>query len=401
MEVSTHISEMWRADVVQVVKDGSSRRYPASFHFDEWASCDGDFEWWTWSSCSSTDVRNICICHGYGGGLPSFISQSLLPEVFVFDDTEVWRGYGVARADNFGGTSGRQGLDDHGHWPCDGEIVDVGRRTIWSYTHSCRSYITAATSAEITQAGGSHASGFFFRKGPITRVSTRTVYQRNFQGKIQRKIQSGTMAYRDGRQGWQETAVHEIPVRQMQHQWQLQVSSWMCLSCWRQCLWKKSWSIGSRKDSTLTWYGCFWYYTWRLIDTDFKWTGNIHITSDSFHTLSKTTHCMTFSQLHDDEVEEFALAQDSTLQTAPVESIPSPSTINCNSSSTASSIQDFSWYLLRAPCPLVSSGEAAFRGYFAVWYPHPFYGWFVGQSVLRELTSSLCFRNRSLRWGFS
>jgi hypothetical protein len=34
------------------------------------------------------------------------------------------------------------------------------------------------------------------------------------------------------------------------------------------------------------------------------------------------------SQLHDDEVEEFALAQDSTLQTAPVESIPSsvPST---------------------------------------------------------------------------
>ena len=30
------------------------------------------------------------------------------------------------------------------------------------------------------------------------------------------------------------------------------------------------------------------------------------------------------SPLHDDEVEEFALAQDSTLQTVPVESIPSP-----------------------------------------------------------------------------
>jgi len=30
------------------------------------------------------------------------------------------------------------------------------------------------------------------------------------------------------------------------------------------------------------------------------------------------------SPLHDDEVEEFALAQDLTLQTVPVESIPSP-----------------------------------------------------------------------------
>ena len=50
---------------------------------------DGDLERWARSSCSSTDVRNICICHGHGGSVSSFISQSLLPEVPVFDDTEV------------------------------------------------------------------------------------------------------------------------------------------------------------------------------------------------------------------------------------------------------------------------------------------------------------------------